>query len=180
MKKSKAKKVNTITRSLGDNAEREEKKYEWIEDCFDLNSFKMKPISMGYLKKLAEDLLKWVDSDRDALLIKEYINAKKINMADYYRWKERCPELQRSHDYVLAVLGERREKGLISRKLEPTSVTFMMPHYCKEWKNQVEWRNNLRKEVEATKESKTIILERLDSNDLQPIAQVKPDTNKTE
>ena len=175
-KTHKAKKTTNNKHTSLSNTKLPERPYKWHEDYFDLFTFRKIPLPEIYFERLAKELVTWVDSTKEALAVKEFRNLKKISHDVWNDWLHKFPALKSANTYAIEVMGERREKILITR--DPSSISFMMPHYDKDWKDMTDWRSNLKKEAETQKENKTIILERLESGELKQIVEAKPVLNE--
>lgn len=61
--------------------------------------------------------------------------------------RENYPNLQEAYEYVLMILGNRREKmAIFNREIYQAPLFFMMPHYDEDWDNQIARRAALRKD----------------------------------
>ncbi len=175
-KTHKTKKTTHNNNASPENTKSTDKPYKWHEDYYDIVTFRTIPLSEAYFDRLAKELVAWVDSHKEVLTIKEFRNIKKILPQVWDEWLKKFPELRAAQEYALSVMGERREKMLIAR--DASAITFMMPHYDKDWKEAVEWRNNLKKELEATKENKTIVIEQLATGEFKQLSEHKPIINE--
>jgi hypothetical protein len=148
---------------------------KWLEDYPELYTNRLSPISEAFINRLAEDLIKWVEGDEKALMIREFIALKKLDQVTYNVWVKKYQYLGRAHAYAKLILGIRRERGLLNRTLEPTWTAFMMPFYDSEWKEIAEWRNNMRKEVAAVEAQKVVIMDQLKTGEYREIVRVEND-----
>jgi len=132
-----------------------------VDGYFDLQTFKMKPISPQFIDQLAEKLIVWVDSDEDALIFEEFFKLTKIYSANFYEWLEKSENLKRAHEYAKSMLAIRREKGGLKRKLDPGMVQASMPMYSKAWKEMTEWKAKLKEESAAQANNITVVIDKV-------------------
>lgn len=113
---------------------------EFYRDMFTL---KMKPIPNDYLLHFA---LEWVTvtlKDEEMITIEDYLILKGVEQSTVDRWCKRSEELRAAHDYVLMILGNRREKGGLTRKFDAGLIKTTQHLYNIKWKELEEWRANL-------------------------------------
>lgn len=139
-----------------------------VDGYFDLQSCKMKPISQNFIDLLVERLITWADTTEDALVFEEFFMLTKINSSDYYGWLPKHENLKMAHDYAKQVIGIRREKGGLKRKLDPGMIASSMPMYSKSWKELAEWRAKLKEESQNQGNNITVVLEKIPDSKLVP------------
>lgn len=120
----------------------------WLEDYLDLQSMKMKPISEASIERISLELVEW-SKQEDSLVFRDFYDNKNIPEDAYYRWINTYPILKAAHNLAKGRIGSRREKGVITRKYEASSIIGSMPMYDKEWKDLIAWKSSL-KEQSAT------------------------------
>lgn len=139
-------------------------------DYMDTFTFKMKPMSIEGIERIAAELVNWARNNDDALKIAQFWNDKGINHQDFYRWMEWSPALKSAHEITMSILGTRREIGAIQKKFDTGMISFTMPFYDKNWKDNVEWRSSLKAKeaAEQNNETKIVIMERIPDSPLVP------------
>lgn len=153
--------IKRSSKSKKDNSDITHSTY--LEDYLDLFTFKMKPVTEGFIDRLSQELMVWADSsERKRLKLTQFINAKKIPIGTFYRWKERHPNLQAAHQYALSVLGDKREVGVAIREYD-SSILKMMHIYDSDWKEAEIWRAGLKAESDESANQKryTIVEEKV-------------------
>ena len=135
-----------------------------FEDYRDLLTREMKPCTPLFLELLAEDMVKWSDSS-DALKLTQFFQSRHIDMANLYSnkdkkngWLDKNEYLKEAHQYVMSVLGTRREIGALKREYDASMVRTTMPHYDKTWKELEEWRSKLKEPTESG--DKIVVIEK--------------------
>ncbi len=141
---------------------------EYFTDMFTL---KMKPISYDYKLKFA---LEWVNvaiADDDMLTLEEFYILKGIDPRTVERWLKTCPELQQAHDFVMCVIGVRREKGALKNKYDSGMVRTSMAMFSVRWKDLEEWRNAMKEKIAGSSAGsiRVVELDRYPDSPLVPI-----------
>jgi len=170
IKSNKTKTSHNKNNSL-ENSSRAISTSKWLEDYPELYTNRLSPISEAFMDRLAQDLIKWVEGDQKALMIREFIALKRLDQVSYNGWVKKYDFLGRAHAYAKLILGIRREKGIINRTLEPTWTAFMMPNYDQDWKEMTQWRESLKKDAASDSKAKVCIMERLEDGELKQIVQ---------
>lgn len=140
-------------------------------DYLDTFTFKMKPISIPAIERLAMELSNWAINNEEAIKLSQFYLKKGINPADFFRWMEWCPELKLAHDLALTALGNRRELAGLTKKFDSGMVSFTMPFYDEQWRKNIEWRSHLKsKEAEQAGSNgpQIVVLERYPDSELVP------------
>ncbi len=136
-------KLTTKNRSISPKRDSESKVSPWLEDYLDLQMMKMKPITQGFVERLAEEVIRWSLND-DAIVFRDFIDNKSIPEEAYYRWVRTYPELKAAHVLAKGRIGSRREKGALTRKFDGSIVVNSMPMYDQEWKDFTAWKSSLK------------------------------------
>ncbi|MFI5332598.1 MAG: hypothetical protein ACHQVS_00685 [Candidatus Babeliales bacterium] len=152
------------------------------EECVDEHwcflEMKMKPMPMRMIVILAEQLIKWVDESdptkAEGLRISEFLSTHKpkISEHDYYAWIKKWPILDTAHNYALAKIAERREKGALLGYLNPNVVMRFQPIYDREVKKMMEWQASLTKKDDEKSETKIVVIERYPDTGLPSVKKV--------
>jgi hypothetical protein len=115
----------------------------------------LKETPPAFIKKVADELEKWVDEDPDAYKFNQFLIKHKISCSVWKNWLDRNERLQEAYSYALMSLGNKRELGGLHRKLDVSIVHFTMPMYDKQWREEVEWKSNLTKKENAASVGET-------------------------
>jgi hypothetical protein len=145
MKRNSSKKEPTTGKINPQSNQKPSKKPKVVlfEEYQCMSSWRMKPVTETTISRLAEAGIQWAITDERAIKINQFLQMNGIHRTQWERWKDNFPLLQKASDYMVMVLGNRRELGLLERKYEPGSTTYMMPHYDEDWHKIVEWRSSL-------------------------------------
>jgi len=123
-------------------------KSPWLEDYFDLQVFKMKPITTGTIQRIAQELLDWSMKD-DSIVFRDFYDNKGIPEDAYYRWVRTHETLGAAHRLAKGRVGSRREKGALTRKFDSSFIANSMPIYDQEWKDLLAWKASLKEQTSA-------------------------------
>lgn len=121
-------------------------KSPWLEDYLDLQTFKMKPITIGSIQRMAQEVLEW-SLKEDSIVFRDFYDNKNIPEETYYRWVAKFPDLKAAHTIAKGRIGSRREKGALIRKYDPSFITNSMPIYDQEWKDLLSWKASLKEQT---------------------------------
>ncbi len=141
-----------------------------VEQEYYLNMFTLKqtPVSNDYLLHFALEWVNWAITDDDALTLEGYYIIKGVGSRTVDRWCKRCPELMEAHDYAMMIIGDRREKGAITRKYDSGMIRTTMPMYKAKWKELEEWRAHLSEKIASAGGMRVVELEKFADSDLVP------------
>jgi len=115
-----------------------------IDEYFDMFHFKQVPVSEGFIDRLFSDLVKEAYNDKEMLTLEDFYLKRGLSPDSYYKWVKKYPQAQRAHDVALLAIGNRRERGGLTRKYDSGLVSQSMAHYSKRWKQGIEWRESLK------------------------------------
>lgn len=144
-----AKKANSNTPSkkspnLDSNGnEKNQRVSLWLEDYQDLFSLKTRPVTQGFIERLAHELIEWAKKP-DSLVVKDFYNEKHIGVKTFYRWIDKYPEMAAANEYALNRLSSKREIGGLTRKFDPTFAWNSLPKYDPEWREFMQWKSSLK------------------------------------
>lgn len=150
------KKINPTTPKKENVITRDRDYSPWLEDYLDCFTFKYKPVTQAFIDRISKELVEWAQNDHEALKLSEFFNKKRIPRNTWDAWS-RYPEFKAARSIAVEALGNRREKGAITRKFDAGTVNFMMPMYDKDWREQTEWRAKLKAESEQAPIPQTVI-----------------------
>ena len=139
------------------------------EYYLDMFTLKQTPVSKDYLLHYALEWVNWAITNDDALTMEGFYIIKGTQSKTVWNWMQRCSELQEAHDHVMHIIGDRREKGAITRKYDSGMIRTTMPMYKAKWKELEEWRASLSEKIAGAGGGfKLIEVERFADSDLVP------------
>lgn len=150
------KKLKPITPNKEITQPRDRDYSPWLEDYLDCFTFSYVPVTEAFINRISKELLDWAQNDPEALKMSEFFNKKRIPRNTWDAWS-RYPTFKAARALAVEALGNRREKGAIAKKFDPTTINFMMPMYDAEWKAQVEWRAKLKAESEQVQVPQVVV-----------------------
>lgn len=156
------------TKSITPTDSKEKRVYQHVEDYFNLNTWRLQPISVEGLERKAKELCQWVEKDPKAFKFAEWLKSEGIDPVRFKKWCERCPQLAEAHKYAIMCLGIKRERGatILKEKIyDKDMIRPVMFRYDKDWKQAEIFRAKLRaKANEDTKQkgNVTVVIEKYD------------------
>lgn len=126
-------------------AKQEVKNSPWLEDYRDLFTFSMRPITEAFIERFSKELVEWSKLD-DSLTITSFCRSKGISRTTFYSWVHKYPEIKEAYEFAYEQLGDKREVGGLTRKLDPTFAWNSLAKYDPEWKEFMQWKANLKQE----------------------------------
>lgn len=133
-----------------------------MDEYYCLKARQPKPVTMSFLRTLADMLIDWAE-ESDALSIMKFYTFAGIPKQSFYDFMKRCPELKRAYDYAIDVLGARRDDGAMRKKLDPSAVWKTQYRYGQDYKEAMEFAAKLAKkeDLEDQGGAKFIIVEKM-------------------
>lgn len=147
-RQSKTAKSNTVNKKVAKN----------VPQTRDIFYFRQNPVPDDYLNVLAKEYVTWACDNDEAYKASQFRTLKKILGSTWMSWLARSETLMEAHLFVLQVIGDRREIGALTKKLDSSIVSSMMPYYDPEWKKLVEWHSSLREKEKKQETSNFITL----------------------
>ncbi len=140
----------------------------YFDEYHDLFTFKVKPVPYSFLVRMAEEIKAFAD-EPTTLRVNDFYDQKGLDPKDYYRFKEKSPEMQLSHAYLMRKIASRRDIGALTRKFDAGWTEKNQPIYDKDFKDLVEWRASLTNK-EGNKGGSTInvVMQRAEDTDVVP------------
>lgn len=140
--------------------ETDSKKIVCLDEYKNYRTNKKDFITNKMMDALADEYRAWADCNDEALLIQQFLALKGIHEKTFNTWIHKYEVLSDAHEYVLMILATRRELGLMHRRYEVSSTTFMMPHYSKDWRRREQEREETkRKNEEKGPGTVTVVME---------------------
>lgn len=140
-----------------------------FEEYTNFLDFKKHPVSEQFIEHFGQKLLHWATRSDDAYKLSQFLILEGVSTTTFERWSERVPVLKECQAAALTAIGNRREIGGLTNKLNASLVASTMPHYDKTWKKLVEWKEKLKQKEEAKNETRIVIMERSPNSDLVPV-----------
>ena len=105
---------------------------DW-DEYLSTKSFQMQPATGAFKERLAIELVTWAEENTRAYKMSEFYHMKGILRNTFERWCRTHENLGHAYKLAMEILGNRREKGALEKKLEPGMVKHMMPLYDEDW-----------------------------------------------
>ncbi len=115
----------------------------------------MKPMNEAGINRLADEVTDWARNDVDAYKLSQFYLHKGISRKVWFEWCDRWPRLLQATESAKQLIGDRREIGALKHELNYGPVSFTMPFYDPEWKDETVRRASLK---ESNSESKSTVL----------------------
>jgi hypothetical protein len=112
------------------------------------------PMSIKGLEKMAQELVIWAKEDANALKVSQFYLDKGINTNTWAKWCNDYDFFREAHGYAKMIIGNRREAGAVNNKFNAGIVSYTMPIYDPEWKEETVRRASLK---DGSNEAKTTI-----------------------
>lgn len=118
----------------------------WLEDYLDCFTFKMKPITQGFIDRISQELIQWAQNDPDAIKLSQFYTKKRIPRHSFYGWVK-YPIFKDAKELTLEIIGARRELNTLKREYDASTNNQMMHIYDPEWKEHREYQDLKEKEL---------------------------------
>jgi hypothetical protein len=148
------------------SAKESAKTYEFLEQYYDLLTFQMKPVSRGFIERLAQDLVKWSQKE-DSLVLGDFCSERYIERKLFWNWCQKYPEMSKAYEYAKSNVSSRREKGALTRKFDAGFVKESMPIYDQDWKDLLEWKAKIKADNLESSQAKIVVLSDLEYKNLE-------------
>lgn len=144
-------------------------KIEVLEEYYNYDSMALIPITNATMMRLIHNGMKWAREVDDAIKLSQFQDKNGVSKYTWQRWREKYKWFDEGTLQILTILGNKRELGLLTRKYEPGSTIFMMPHYDDDWGNMCTWRASLKPKENTVKAGETfVVIEKYPESDLVP------------
>lgn len=124
-------------------AKTKEPKVVLLDEWINFNTYEKGILTTLSIEKLAKQLIDWVKANPEAIKINQFLEECGIHIRSWSRWCQKYEVLADARDHAKMILGNRREHGVMTRKYEPSSTTFMMLHYDSDWVDTMKLKTNL-------------------------------------
>jgi hypothetical protein len=113
------------------------------------------PSKQDWRKRLIHTLLIWASKD-DSLEITDFAIEMKMHRRTLYKWAEQYEDLRDALDLARLIIGSRRRKGTMQKKLDGAYAYRDMHMYDPEWHAVNKYHSDMKKEEE--KQAHTFII----------------------
>lgn len=117
-----------------------------------------KPVSDKIINHIADDLIRWARDDDEAFKLSQFWVKRGIDRKTFYRFLKRSKTLEAARDFALQCISNRREVGAIMGKYPEKTVMPYMAMFDPDHKAFVQWKNDLKKELDGAKSSQQVIV----------------------
>lgn len=126
--------------------------------------------SIAELEYIAELLLEWLDKE-PSLLVSTFYSSRNIAPSTFYGWMNRCPQLKWAWEVALQRIGERRELGGLTNKLNAGIVQASQSIYSKEWADlETKRQERKAKNEEGARQTIVVVRDKMpDTPEVSPI-----------
>jgi len=107
------------------------------------------PLNDTFVERLAADLVHWALEDNDALVLVDFLHARKLHSKTFWEWTEKYPILKEANAIAKQAIGSRREKGAIKGKYNPAMIMSQQAKYDASWKELEAWRTEQKVNAQA-------------------------------
>jgi len=128
----------------------------------------MKPMNEAGINRLADEVTDWARNNVDALKLSQFYLHKGISRKVWFEWCDRWPRLQQATDAAKEMIGNRREIGALKHELNYGPVSFTMPFYDPEWKDESVRRAALKDVNSEAKSSISVTMYPIPNSNLVP------------
>jgi|ERR1044072_1623724 hypothetical protein len=143
-------------------------KIEVLDEYWNYDSMRLVPITQGTMERLIQNGILWARTHPDAIKVSQFLDMNGITKSTWDRWEEKYETIREGNKIIVSILGNKRELGLLTRKYEPGSTAYMMPHYDSDWKKIVEWRTGLTQKTEAAGGTQFVVIPEYGRSPLVP------------
>ncbi len=134
-----------------------------------LKSWKSLDTDLTFLEGIAIALVDWLDDDESALTITQFLVLKRILPTQWKRWLEASEDLRNAREFAMMVIGNRREIGALTFRLNANMMIQSMPMYDDDWKELTVWRAGLKNMgKEESRGSVRVMVEEIPSSPSAP------------
>jgi hypothetical protein len=129
-------------------------KHVWF-DYRNMYTGLMTPMNPDGIKRISTDLVQWAKESPDAYKLSQFYLERGISKPTWDMWIGRFPELLEAHNTAKMIIGNRRELGALKGELHGSVVSYTMPFYDQEWKDETVRRAALK---ESNSDSRTAVV----------------------
>lgn len=125
-------------------------------------TYRQIPLNESVATEIAKDFLKYCRSEKKGLSIARYCKMKGIARFTFDFWCTKYPPMAAAKKIGKTYIGDNREIGGLTRKLDPSLVRATMPLYNKEYKELEEWRSKLKTDESERDQTINVIMPKVE------------------
>lgn len=118
---------------------------EWVEDYKSIKSMALLPATKAFFTRTAKLLRDWSQKPDNLTLI-SFCRELGVTKVTFYEWRQKYPEIDEAHTFAMEQFADKREKGGLTRKYDPTFAWNSLARYDDEWKDYMEWKAKMTQE----------------------------------
>lgn len=107
----------------------------WLEDYLDCFQFKMLPVTEAFIERISSEMVLWAKDNPEALKISQFYSHKGISRPTFEKWCQKYPVMKSAKEQAMLFIGDRRETGAVTNKLNSKIVMHTMHFYDDDWRN---------------------------------------------
>lgn len=110
----------------------------------DLFTLREKPVSQEVIKRILSEALHEAIRNPKLLKLTTYFRERGLSHQTIKRWAKTYPWAQELYDETKQAIGDNRELGALTNKLNASMVMYNMPLYDPEWMEMLKLRESLK------------------------------------
>ena len=171
----KAKTSNTTKKSRNSTKVRLPPIKTFREETYtDMFTLREMPIHEDYIRQFALEWILHAKEDEDMLTMNDFLVKKGMNRSSIQEWLKRSEDMRKAYAFILMVIGNRRERGMLKKQLDSQGVVKSMHLYDELWKESETWRAHLAAKVAGAGGGITLVeMEKFPSSDQVPLKKVE-------
>ena len=147
----------------------EKQKVQFVDEWHNFKTYRKDFMTITKLDRTCEKLIQFITENPEVIKINDFLEAEGIPFKTWKSWEFRYEFVKDAVANAKMILGNRRERGLVTRKYDSGSISFMMPFYDEAWREMLELRENLKqKRHDEDGGTKFIIMEKYPESDKVP------------
>jgi hypothetical protein len=141
------------------------------EDVFSMST---KQVNDAFIDALAKRLVRWSQHARSISIV-QFLAKEGIPQSTYHHWQKRNKNLKMANEHAKNAIASRLSEGAIfaDSGMREHAAAFMLPHYDKDYRQQVEWRAKIREANSGEASDFVIQVGVTPSSDMVPHKKVK-------
>lgn len=143
------------------------KRSPWRDDEF-MFFFREMPTNPAIIEKKAFELLDQALTDENMLTLEEFYSPRGISLDTFYKWVKNDETFKKAHSLAKSVIGCRRYKGALQKKLDFKAVNHMQHQYDDAWDKANKYHAELSKKEEDKSGTEIVVVDRYPKTDTVP------------
>lgn len=129
----------------------------WLEDYRDFFEHKLRPVTHAFLDHLGQELLLYAQKSSSLSLEMFFIN-KYIQPKSGKRWADSYPNFNDSYQMAKMILGDRRERGALTKEFSEKIVLHSLHRYNPEFESDAKFHAKIKQELEVDNNKPQVII----------------------